>query len=359
MSRNIYTSVNWAKQIAADDTHGYSQTYRLGPDYDCSSFVASALQNGGFAIDPSTTSTANLYSLLTGLGFTSVPINSARNLGHIFLVHNQYHQHCVLCTGSSLIVHASSDNGNPQTGDQTGTEIYETNYYNPSNGGWDYHLVPPADSYSGGQPTPSAVWHAQSIYGYAKTSNEAFENAIMMFNILIPLGWTVNAVAGILGNMEIESGYNPWRWQGDDILASTDPSIDTSTSHGYGLFQFTPAGKYIHSPYAMADSDYAPNFSDVTGNPNDGSAQLRFVDAHADYIPSQTYPITYADFKTSTAGADYLASAWMHNYERPASYSTEQTRRDCALWWYNTLSPYTPTGLRKKMPLWMMMKPFL
>ena len=37
--------VEWAKNIAADDSHGYSQPRRTGnPDYDCSSLVYYALQ---------------------------------------------------------------------------------------------------------------------------------------------------------------------------------------------------------------------------------------------------------------------------------------------------------------------------
>ena len=363
MSRNIYTAVNWAKAIALDDSHGYSQSSRLGPDYDCSSFVATALQQGGFAIDPSSTWTGNMFSVLTALGFTSVPISDTRKLGHIFLSHDSDNQHCVMCIDANQIVHASSDHGYPQTGDQTGTEICITNYYNPSSGSWNYHLVPPADSYNNNVPT--AQWYAKPTGYYARTSNEAFNNAIMMFNILIPIGWTVNALSAILGNMEFvgntdfECGYNPWRWKDDVVLSSSDPIIDTSSSNAYGLLQFTPAGKYIHSPYAMADSDYAPNFSDVTGNANDGSSQIRFLDAHGDYIPTQTYPMSYADFKSSTQSADYLASVWLYNYKRLLNPSaTEANRKAAANYWFGILENYVPTR-RKKMPLWMMLNPFI
>ena len=44
-SSNTTTSwVEWAKNIAADDSHGYSQPRRNGnPDYDCSSLVLSLI----------------------------------------------------------------------------------------------------------------------------------------------------------------------------------------------------------------------------------------------------------------------------------------------------------------------------
>ena len=41
----------WALEIAADDSHGYSQSHRYGPNYDCSSFVCTALMEGGFGLE--------------------------------------------------------------------------------------------------------------------------------------------------------------------------------------------------------------------------------------------------------------------------------------------------------------------
>lgn len=38
----IEDAVNWAVDIANDNTYGYDQTNRWGPDYDCPSFVISA-----------------------------------------------------------------------------------------------------------------------------------------------------------------------------------------------------------------------------------------------------------------------------------------------------------------------------
>ena len=38
--------------------------------------------------------------------------------------------HAAIYLGNGRIVQASSDRGHPETGDQTGTEIWETGYYN-------------------------------------------------------------------------------------------------------------------------------------------------------------------------------------------------------------------------------------
>ena len=47
---NVEKMVEWALNTANDQSHGYSQTVRTGPDYDCSSFVYYALENAGFGV---------------------------------------------------------------------------------------------------------------------------------------------------------------------------------------------------------------------------------------------------------------------------------------------------------------------
>lgn len=197
-------------------------------------------------------------------------------------------------------------------------------------------------------------WHAKAYGGYASDSVEAQENALMMRDLLVSLGWTENAVAGLLGNQASESGFNPWRWEGDTVLASTDTTlIQESMVHGYGLFQFTPAGKYIYSSYAQGLSEYGPNYSDRTGNLLDGAAQLRYVDAgYGGYYPTDAYPLSFQAFKTSTASPAELASAWLYNYERPADPgATESYRRQQAEAWYSFLTGNPYIG---GLPVWLL-----
>jgi len=198
------------------------------------------------------------------------------------------------------------------------------------------------------------MWHAQTIGAYARTSQEAYDNAVETWNTLGSLGWTLNAVCGLLGSQEWEGGYNPWRWQYDQVLSITDTqTIATSRNHGYGLVQFTPAGKYIYDTNAQAFSEYNPNFSDHAGQPTDGIAQLKFINGYADYYSTTAYPLSYSDFKASTQTPEYLASAWLYNYERPGDPSaTESDRRTAARYWYQVLQglppvPPVPTGSSK------------
>ena len=122
----IERAVTWAEQIAADNRHGYSQVHRNDPDYDCSSFVGTALSKAGFAVSKYST-TRNLESQLIKCGFKKC--NAPWKRGDIHLAAGH---HVTMSTDDSHIVHASqSENGgiDGETGDQTGREICVRSYY--------------------------------------------------------------------------------------------------------------------------------------------------------------------------------------------------------------------------------------
>lgn len=136
----IENVVKFMEEMAADDTHGYAQDKRDGsPDYDCSSFIGTALYKSGFNVNPLST-TRNLYNQLITCGFKEIDVNNSRCRGDIFLTPGK---HVVMCIDKDNIVHASiNENGttkNGKPGDQTGKEICTRTFYVPSYG-WTYHL---------------------------------------------------------------------------------------------------------------------------------------------------------------------------------------------------------------------------
>ena len=58
---------------AQDNSHGYDQANRWGPDYDCSSAVIQAWQNAGVPVkSKGATYTGNMYSVFKSCGFEDV-----------------------------------------------------------------------------------------------------------------------------------------------------------------------------------------------------------------------------------------------------------------------------------------------
>lgn len=136
---NIEKAVKFMVDTANDNTHGYDQKHRNGPNYDCSSLLGTALHKAGFDV-MSTSWTGNLRKQLLKCGFKEISVKAERKRGDIFLSEGH---HVVMCVDGENIVHASiNEKGTVtggKTGDQTGKEICVRSFYTPSYG-WDYHF---------------------------------------------------------------------------------------------------------------------------------------------------------------------------------------------------------------------------
>lgn len=121
---------------ADDNTHGYDQKHRNGPDYDCSSLVGTALNVAGFNVSPFSW-TGNLEKQLIACGF--VKCSKPWRAGDI---HLKTGKHVCMSISANDIAQASiNEKGKTTggiTGDQTGKEIGIRGYYEYK-GGWDVH----------------------------------------------------------------------------------------------------------------------------------------------------------------------------------------------------------------------------
>lgn len=64
-----------------------------------------------------------------------------------------------------------------------------------------------------------------------------------------------------------------------------------------------------------------------------------YANPDAQWIKTSNYNISFLEFTKSTSSPDYLARAFVYNYERPsAQYRREEIRADNAEYWYNTLT---------------------
>ena len=234
-------------------------------------------------------------------------------------------------------------------------------------------------------------WHCKATGGYTTSvpvynypDSDGMDNCLQIYGILNQLGWTVNAVCGLLTCIAFESGYNPWRWENNHLF--TEAGIDADNypgSYGYGLLQWTPASymnaayygywgsrpnKYIKNPHATNKAGYGPNFSDKPGNTFDGYAQMKYLDDYGyvgQYFRNSSYPAyadiapTYAQYKASTAAASDLCETWVVNFERPQDPTGNRTyRQNLALALYNYLSlvpPPTPDE-PSTFPVWLLFK---
>lgn len=134
----IESATQWMINLANDNSHGYDQSNRWGPNYDCSSAVITAWQQAGVPVKTNgATYTGNMKSVFLRTGFSEVKSQivlsngSGLKRGDVLLNEDS---HTAMYIGNGQIVHASINEfggiTGGQSGDQTGKEICIRSYYN-------------------------------------------------------------------------------------------------------------------------------------------------------------------------------------------------------------------------------------
>ncbi|URQ81999.1 phage tail tip lysozyme [Enterococcus faecalis] len=163
-------------------------------------------------------------------------------------------------------------------------------------------------------------------------TTEKEKNAWAVWQFLKSKGYSEQAAAGILGNMDQESGIMP------DI-------DEGGGGPGYGLVQWTSpiAGEsgraYVQRLLAQAG---------ISGDYRNINTQLQLLEWHmhnGQYIPSAAYPYSVAQFKALT-DIGTATMAFEANFERPAA--THPERIPLAQYWYDLLKDLKPSK-----PTWM------
>lgn len=167
------------------------------------------------------------------------------------------------------------------------------------------------------------------------TLAEMQTNAVYIYWWLSQRGWTINAIAGMLGNMETESTINPGIWQ--NLAVDVGPA--------FGLVQWDPFTKYTNW---CAANGLEPSAMDSA------LKRIEWELANGEqYYETTAYPLSFAEFKVSTESPYYLGMAFLANYERPAE-PNQPARGEQAEYWYEYLSaigpfdPVTPTPKKRK-----------
>ncbi|WP_457923029.1 phage tail spike protein [Enterococcus faecalis] len=157
-------------------------------------------------------------------------------------------------------------------------------------------------------------------------TTEKEKNAWAVWQFLKSKGYSEQAAAGILGNMDQESGIMP------DI-------DEGGGGPGYGLVQWTSpiAGEsgraYVQRLLAQAG---------ISGDYRNITTQLKLLDWHmhnGQYIPSAAYPYSVTEFKALT-DIGTATMAFEANFERPAV--THPERIPLAQYWYDLLHNLKP-----------------
>ena len=222
---------------------------------------------------------------------------------------------------------------------------------------------------------PTWVWHAKPRDSYVMGSIEADDNACLAASMLmIDYGWTLEACCGMFGSINYEGGWNPWRWQDDNIRSVSQAQ---TTSAGYGLIGWTPAKKYLfnnatfeyqgHTYQYFPNYNqegypgYGPNFSDRTGLPTDGAAQIKLI---GEGMQASNTSIWYDRKGCSARNYIHLTDVtraayyWGYNAEYSAHIDESIRGRENAAraWHQHMIDMGFEPSPGSNMPIWLMAK---
>lgn len=165
---------------------------------------------------------------------------------------------------------------------------------------------------SGTVNNPSLKWVIPVISGseYTRsrylTESEMKNNFRCFYGEMHARGWSLNAISGMLGNIQSESQCNPNCWQGMYIYSQP------TDTEGYGLVQWTP---YTKIKEWMQQKGAWGKFEKY------GTIQCERIEwevkNNAQWMATASYPMSFQEFKKSTASPSYLAMVFLANYERP------------------------------------------
>ena len=168
---------------------------------------------------------------------------------------------------------------------------------------------------------------------------ETINNAEIIYSYFVrDHGWTVNACAGMLGNMEHESGVNPGIWQ------NLTPFPDDPIQSGYGLIQWTPYTVY---------ADWAGSGWENNGLKQCDRIWWEVLHEGAAWIQTSRFPVSFKDFIKSTDSPSLCAEIFYFNRERGPTENFN-TQPQLAEKWYEYLTgkPFVDYGY--KMPIWLL-----
>lgn len=351
---SINGAYTWAVNCCNLPKVGYSQAHRNQQTvngityYDCSSFINYALLAGGwstpgYAPGSNAFTTYDMEGVLQQSGFTRVT-DSIIKPGDIGVSDT----HTEMCykggTGKAVFMGAHGRNGialvnQVSIGSSGGNPDYERTFPRI----WRY-----GDGASG-EAGYTWITGGESEY-FEDYGDKQKNNAACIYSFFYFKGWTLQAIAGLCGNVMQESKFNP--------------ALIEVGGTGHGLVQWTPPSNL----YDVLDVLYGSHDDWQDGNKQCNVLYAEYEEstglAHRGIEP-QWYPSSYSgmDWKTwagSTQDPGELALIFQANYERPASLHSE--RAEYARKWYDILKLIDPkqpgynTSDPKKynIPIWMM-----
>lgn len=175
--------------------------------------------------------------------------------------------------------------------------------------------------------------------GNPLTREQQQQNAREIWGYFQAQGWTLKAVSGMLGNMEVESYINPAQWENGKPFYQG----------GFGLVQWTPYTKFSN----WAGSSWETNYAQQPRRIQYEVEVDRTAPNTLQWIALGRYNnMSFYEFSQSTWTPAQLAHVFFDCYERGTVYGNRDAN---ANFWYEYLGGAGPI-VGGNIPIWLLFK---
>ena len=194
-------------------------------------------------------------------------------------------------------------------------------------------------------------------------SEKQKHNAEKVYNYFSALGWSLSAIAGMIGNMQLESWLSPALIQGthrsslpnhasnlSDVPNSVMINFYGSSGYGIGLVQWdgytstAPAGQKLVSFAERYGLTWYDGDTQCFRIQREQETNIQWQNGTVDGIYW-----TWNNYINTTETPEHAAHAWRVCYEVAAS-GTDSTRQANARYWYDYFSENPPTPPTPPLP---------
>lgn len=176
------------------------------------------------------------------------------------------------------------------------------------------------------------------------TESDRENNAVMAAVQLNSYGWTLEAIAGAIGNFVRESNLDP----------------QSTGTGGGGLVGWTPLSNLTrwtnYHGYTWYDGEKQIEFIDMgvycSGYYSDGTPILE-----AQWLPGRVGGLAYSDYKQMTLSPDEMAELFMKGYEAPGVPALDERKANAIKYYEFLLGVNLTDPIRpyiEKTPLWVL-----
>lgn len=182
-------------------------------------------------------------------------------------------------------------------------------------------------------------WYTEWTNSYPSlTEEQKNQNALIATDVLAMAGWTMESIAGWLGNVFTEGLGNPGQWE------IGYPIADYNSYSGRGLVGWTPWWRLTDWLNARGynQNSGAGQMAKILEEATDPNSEPGYTFWLTSFNGETNYFTTYEEYTKGTLSPEQMAKWFCYGYERPGVLNLESRMAGARKYYEYIINNYTP-----------------